>query len=411
MTRIPPGFRWVTDHDFLWVAAGEFLLALGVREKTVRPLGQLRPIYEKWEQAEKDLLGPAAGATTGVSLHLLDDRQRDGLDDDIAHALAVLVPIAEETLHQLDRQRIRPEILGYRRESLDGALADLCAYTADEGWRGKGEAAIEEHLRWIESRHRMETPPAQASAGEVRRIVAILRRMPRGTLRRITKVTSTPALMALVGSGLATVRSSGMGSGGTQAAPGGDASAASAATAVGAGVGADGSLGSSPPPAPSAASMHTSSREPTYDHRWSLIAKMSLVGIAPTVIVAGLLVMGAGMLMTGAVTAVVGIVALVMLTVMAFGGDSSASARQQALRSNTAGGMLAAWGTWNFGVGLLPLIYALVEEGSVITAVLGGILTVTGAVLGIVGSVQRAIARRRADLSTEDYDIPVGMVP
>lgn len=379
MTRIPPGFRWVTDHDFLWVAAGEFLLALGVREKTVRPLGQLRPIYEKWEQAEKDLLGPAAGATTGVSLHLLDDRQRDGLDDDIAHALAVLVPIAEETLHQLDRQRIRPEILGYRRESLDGALADLCAYTADEGWRGKGEAAIEEHLRWIESRHRMETPPAQASAGEVRRIVAILRRMPRGTLRRITKVTSTPALMALVGSGLAAVRRS--------------------------------DIGSSPPPAPSAASMHTSSREPTYDHRWSLIAKMSLVGIAPTVVVAGLLVMGAGMLMTGAVTAVVGIVALVMLTVMAFGGDSSASARQQALRSNTAGGMLAAWGTWNFGVGLLPLIYALVEEGSVITAVLGGILTVTGAVLGIVGSVQRAIARRRADLSTEDYDIPVGMVP
>lgn len=379
MTRIPPGFRWVTDHDFLWVAAGEFLLALGVREKTVRPLGQLRPIYEKWEQAEKDLLGPAAGATTGVSLHLLDDRQRDGLDDDIAHALAVLVPIAEETLHQLDRQRIRPEILGYRRESLDGALADLCAYTADEGWRGKGEAAIEEHLRWIEARHRMETPPAQASAGEVRRIVAILRRMPRGTLRRITKVTSTPALMALVGSGLAAVRRS--------------------------------DIGSSPPPAPSAASMHTSSREPTYDHRWSLIAKMSLVGIAPTVVVAGLLVMGAGMLMTGAVTAVVGIVALVMLTVMAFGGDSSASARQQALRSNTAGGMLAAWGTWNFGVGLLPLIYALVEEGSVITAVLGGILTVTGAVLGIVGSVQRAIARRRADLSTEDYDIPVGMVP
>lgn len=100
-----------------------------------------------------------------------------------------------------------------------------------------------------------------------------------------------------------------------------------------------------------------------------------------------------------------------MLTVMAFGGDSSASARQQALRSTTAGGMLAAWGTWNFGVGLFPLIYALVEEGSVITAVLGGILTVVGAVLGIVGSVQRVIARRRAGLAEEDYDIPVGMVP
>ena len=75
------------------------------------------------------------------------------------------------------------------------------------------------------------------------------------------------------------------------------------------------------------------------------------------------------------------------------------------------GGMLAAWGTWNFGVGLFPLIYALVEEGSVITAVLGGILTVVGAVLGIVGSVQRVIARRRAGLAEEDYDIPVGMVP
>ncbi len=379
MTYVPPGFACVQDQDFLWVAAGEFLLALGVREETVRPLGQLRPLYEKWEQVEKKLLGPAAGASMGVSLHLLDDRQRAELDDDIARALAVLVPIAEEVLQQLDRQRIRPEILGYRRESLDGALADLRAYAADEGWRGKDEAAIEEHLRWIESRHRMETPPAKASAGEARRIVAILRRMPRRTLRRITKVTSTPALMALVGSGLAAVRRS--------------------------------DIGSSPPPAPSAVSMHTSSRETTYDHRWSLKAKMSLVGIAPTVVVAGLLVLGAGMLMTGAVTAVVGIVALVMLTVMAFGGDSSASARQQALRSTTAGGMLAAWGTWNFGVGLFPLIYALVEEGSVITAVLGGILTVVGAVLGIVGSVQRVIARRRAGLAEEDYDIPVGMVP
>lgn len=379
MTYVPPGFAWVQDRDFLWVAAGEFLLALGVREETVRPLGQLRPLYEKWEQVEKELLGPAAGASTGVSLHPLDDRQRAELDDDIARALAVLVPIAEEVLPQLDKQRICPEILGYRRESLDGALADLRAYAADEGWRGKDEAAIEEHLRWIESRHRMETPPAKASAGEVRRIVTILRRMPRRTLRRITKVTSTPALMALVGSGLAAVRRS--------------------------------DIGGSPPPAPSAVSMHTSSRETTYDHRWSLIAKMSLVGIAPTVVVAGLLVLGAGMLMTGAVTAVVGIVALVMLTVMAFGGDSSASARQQALRSTTAGGMLAAWGTWNFGVGLFPLIYALVEEGSVITAVLGGILTVVGAVLGIVGSVQRVIARRRAGLAEEDYDIPVGMVP
>ncbi|MBM7499693.1 hypothetical protein JOD52_000533 [Brachybacterium muris] len=52
MTYVPPGFAWGQDQDFLWVAAGEFLLALGVREETVRPLGQLRPLYEKWEQVE-----------------------------------------------------------------------------------------------------------------------------------------------------------------------------------------------------------------------------------------------------------------------------------------------------------------------------------------------------------------------
>lgn len=413
MTYLPPGFAWVQDRDFLWVAAGQFLLALGVREETVRPLGQLRPLYEKWEQVETELLGPAAGASTGISLHLLDDRQRAELDNDIARALAVLVPIAEEVLQQLDRQRIRAEILGYRRESLDGALADLRAYAADEGWRGKDETAIEERLRWIESRHRMETPPVKASAGEVRRIVAILRRMPRRTLRRITKVTSTPALMALVGSGLTAIRSSGTGG-----AAGGDVREDDVA--------AGGPTGSDAPtradlPRPSHASsssregmggrVYTNGRQRTQDDRWSLIGRMSLAGLAPTIVLVGGLVLGAGMLTAGALAAVAGVLALVVLTAIAVGRNKTATARQQTLRSVTVGGMLAVWGTWNAAVGLVPLIYALVEELSVLTAVLGGILILLGGVLGIVGAVQRVFARRRAGLPDEDYDIPVGMVP
>lgn len=413
VSAMPPGLRWAEDHDFLWVAAGQFLVALGVREETVRPLGQLRPIYERWAAVEKELLGPDSHESLLHSLHRLTPQQRDQLDEDIAAGLAVALPIADEALQQLDKQNISTEIVGARRAGLDGALQDLRAYAAAEGWRGQDGKAIEQHLEWIESRHKIQTEPARASMGEVRRIVAILRRMPRPTLRRITKVTNRPALMALVGSGLIAIRSSSTGG-----AAGGDVREDDVA--------AGDPTGSDAPtradlPRPSHASsssregmggrVYTNGRQRTQDDRWSLIGRMSLAGLAPTIVLVGGLVLGAGMLTAGALAAVAGVLALVVLTAIAVGRNKTATARQQTLRSVTVGGMLAVWGTWNAAVGLVPLIYALVEELSVLTAVLGGILILLGGVLGIVGAVQRVFARRRAGLPDEDYDIPVGMVP
>lgn len=444
----PPGFAWTRDHDFLWVAAGQFLLALGVREEAMRPLGGLRPVYERWEQVDAAHRGaagaggeaPAAVGSSFLSSGLMDrlaPAQRAELDGDIGHALAVLLPIGEEALQQLEQHRIRPEVLGLRTEGLRGALRDLRSYAAAEGWRGQDQQAIEGHLDWIQEQNRIETRPEKARMGEVRRIVAILRRMPRPTLRRITKITSTPALMAMVGGLLNSMHGSQIGAGAEAAATGsaGTGPAASGAAAADAGpqytVTPDGAIsgpssyggesgatiGSSIADGPRRGSTDAprqgarpSSRETTFDHRWALIGWTSLVGAAPTLVLAGLLAVGAGMPVAGGVAATVGIAGMVVLTAMAFGGDSSASSRQRALRSNTTGGMLAAWGTWNAGVGLFSLVFSL-QYGFVIVAVLGGLLTLIGIAVAIMGSVQRKLARRRAGLSEEDYDVPVSMVP
>lgn len=448
MSDVPPGFRWTQDRDFLGVAAGEFLLAVGVDEQTVRPLGGLRPMVERWERMEAELEQQSGPATAGDhhlqvpdALDRMSPSERSRFDDEIAHALSVGLPIADQVLARLDQQRIRTEIFGMNRKALDGALEDLRSYAASEGWRGQDAASIDEHMAWIESRHQLETAPQKASLGEVRRIVAILRRMPHRTLRRITKVTNAPALMAMVGGLLTSLHSSSIGSSTDKIGDDGvgrEDSAASRATfsvspdgdldgpgrrrgtPPGWGAGADAPHGpsavanpTSAPTGPSAASRErrgsdqspsrTLWREPTYESRWALRGWMSLIGIVPTVVLIGLAAAGAGMPIAGGVAAAVGLAAVLALTVIAFGGKRSRSSQQRALRSATAGGMLAVWGAWNFAVGLVPLAVVLSEGGNWSPAVLGGVLAGVGIVMGLVGTVQRTIARKRADLPSEQY--------
>ncbi|GAB2535582.1 hypothetical protein [Brachybacterium huguangmaarense] len=197
--RLEDAFSWTQDETFVLVAAGQLLLALGAPRETVRPLPRLVAIVRRLDELES-----VAGAGRDAGADATEEQRRaraetTALIDELAeHAF----PLAHVVLDGLARHRIRTEIAGISRTGLEGALADLEDLYASGRWRDADDQALRAYEEWIEERHRIEVEPVRARSGEVRRIVRVLRRMPRQTLRRITKVTSAPALTVLIGGGL-----------------------------------------------------------------------------------------------------------------------------------------------------------------------------------------------------------------
>lgn len=405
---------WVEDPTFVWVAAGHLLLALGVREETVRPLGELRPLYEKWDSA---LLGGPGGTLATPPLNSLPRRRRAELDDDLGRALAILLPVAEEALEQLDRRQIRPEVMGIRRDALDGALADLRRYAAAEGWRGEDEQAIQGHLQWITNGHQWKTPLQPPGPGEVGRIVDVLSGMPRPTLRRIAGVSDRPALMALVGGWFATVHS-GRTEDGTAVAPELTSERTDPVAELQREMGRrDAELEEQL--ARNRASRERDNRQ--FEHRGALMLWMSLVGSLPTlgflvVLAVGAVLPLAGqdysmskqvLPMAGAVSSAIGVGVMLVLLLMSFTGSRHATEDQRLLRSNTAGGMLMVAGMWNLAVGLFPVVMALTEPEYVTAGILGGVFSVLALAASLIGAVQRDRARKKAGLPKENIPVHI----
>ena len=405
----PWELEWAEDPAFVWVAAGQLLLALGVREETVRPLGELRPLYEKWDSA---LHGGPGGTLATPPLDSLPRRQRAELDDDLGRALAILLPVAEEALEQLDRRQIRPEIMGIRRDALDGALTDLRRYAASEGWRGEDEQAIQGHVQWITDGHRWKTPLQPPGPGEVGRIVDVLSAMPRPTLRRIAGVSNRPALMALVG-GWFTMVHSGRTEDGTAVAPELTSEQSDPVAELQREMDRrDAELEEQL--ARNRAERERDNRQ--FEHRVALMRWMSLVGSLPTlgflvVLAVGAVLPLAGddysmirqvLPMAGAVSSAIGAVAMPVLLLMAFTGSSHTTEDQRLLRSNTSGGMLMVAGLWNMAVGLFPAVMALTEPEYVTAGILGGAFAVLALAAALIGAVHRERARKQAGLPKDD---------
>lgn len=418
----PWNLDWTKDPAFLWVAAGQFLLALGVREETVRPLGELRPLYEKWDEHLDGGADGGAAATpipTARTLTSLSRRERAELDDDLGRALAILLPVVEEALEQLDRRRIRTETMGVRREALDGAVSDLRDYAASEGWRGQDEQAIETHLRWIADRPEWKTPLRKPERGEVGRIVDVLVEVPRPTLRRIAGVSNRPALMALVGGWFSMVHS-GVADDGTPVEPelvsnGPDPLRDALREMERRDAELDAQL-----------ARNKAEREwqwRRFEHRGALLTWMGIVGGIPTVALVLVIAVGAVLPlagraismtqqvlpMAGAVSAAIGVVAMLVLLLMAFTGSRRTTEDQRSLRAATAGGMLILMGLLNFTLGMFPLMASLTEPPYRTAGILGGVLVVLGIAVSLIGAVQRTRAQRRAGLPEDD--IPLHLLP
>ena len=129
--------------------------------------------------------------------------------NDVVDAMATsALPLAAEVLKRLDAERIRPELVGLSRPGLDSALAMLGEAHREGSWR---ELPNEEFFgRFSELFSAVEplirTPPLAPERGETGRIVAVLRRMPKQTVTRVTRVWNPLLLRIMISVGLRALR-------------------------------------------------------------------------------------------------------------------------------------------------------------------------------------------------------------
>ena len=129
--------------------------------------------------------------------------------NDVVDAMATsALPLAAEVLERLDAERIRPELVGLSRPGLDSALAMLGEAHREGSWR---ELPNEEFFgRFSELFSAVEPliriPPLAPERGETGRIVAVLRRMPKQTVTRVTRVWNPLLLRIMISIGLRALR-------------------------------------------------------------------------------------------------------------------------------------------------------------------------------------------------------------
>ena len=129
--------------------------------------------------------------------------------NDVVDAMATsALPLAAEVLERLDVERIRPELVGLSRPGLDSALSMLGEAHREGSWR---ELPNEEFFgRFSELFSAVEplirTPPLAPERGETGRIVAVLRRMPKQTVTRVTRVWNPLLLRIMISIGLRALR-------------------------------------------------------------------------------------------------------------------------------------------------------------------------------------------------------------
>ena len=215
-----------------WQAADELLTALVVSPTAHRNLVEVRRAFERAEALgvlssfsetsdDEDApgeAGPAAGdaPVEAPSEAPAEEPQMPEMSpeeraeaNDVVDAMATsALPLAAEVLERLDAERIRPELVGLSRPGLDSALAMLGEAHREGSWR---ELPNEEFFgRFSELFSAVEqlirTPPLAPERGETGRIVAVLRRMPKQTVTRVTRVWNPLLLRIMISVGLRALR-------------------------------------------------------------------------------------------------------------------------------------------------------------------------------------------------------------
>ena len=179
---------------------------------------ELRPDQPPQQESVSGGAGPAAGdapveASSGApaeepQVPEMSPEERAEVNDVVDAMATSALPLAAEVLERLDAERIRPDLVGLSRPGLDSALAMLGEAHREGSWR---ELPNEEFFgRFSELFSAVEplirTPPLAPERGETGRIVAVLRRMPKQTVTRVTRVWNPLLLRIMISVGLRALR-------------------------------------------------------------------------------------------------------------------------------------------------------------------------------------------------------------
>lgn len=151
---------------------------------------------------------PSEAPAEGPRVPEMSPEERAEVNDVVDAMATSALPLAAEVLERLDAERIRPELVGLSRPGLDSALAMLGEAHREGSWR---ELPNEEFFgRFSELFSAVEPliriPPLAPERGETGRIVAVLRRMPKQTVTRVTRVWNPLLLRIMISVGLRALR-------------------------------------------------------------------------------------------------------------------------------------------------------------------------------------------------------------
>lgn len=197
--------------EFRWRAADELLTALAVSPAAHQRLADVHRATKRAEalgvpalfSGDVDDEGGAAPGTPEMS-----PQERAEVNSLIDVLASSALPLAAELLERLDAERIRPELVGLSRAGLGSALTVLEEAHRQGSWRalpdedlaGRGAALS------ITVEAMVRTSPLAPERGETRRVVAVLRRMPKRTVTRFTRVWNPLLLRTMLSFGLRTLR-------------------------------------------------------------------------------------------------------------------------------------------------------------------------------------------------------------
>lgn len=159
----------IESPEFLQRAATELCEALGVSSHLIAEIPRLREAATAYGDREEALSSEEFAAS-------MDLIGRSAL------------PLAREILTRLQEERIRPELGGLSSAGISHVLTQLESEYRSGAWRGDSPEEFEARMKAQVDSERVRTTPVKPQRGEVKRIVAVLRRMPRETVTQVTKV-------------------------------------------------------------------------------------------------------------------------------------------------------------------------------------------------------------------------------
>ena len=179
---------------------------------------ELRPDQPPQQESVSGGAGPAAGdapveASSGApaeepQMPEMSPEERAEVNDVVDAMATSALPLAAEVLERLDAERIRPELVGLSRPGLDSALSMLGEAHREGSWRELPNEEFFERFSELFSAVEplIRIPPLAPERGETGRIVAVLHRMPKQTVTRVTRVWNPLLLRIMISIGLRALR-------------------------------------------------------------------------------------------------------------------------------------------------------------------------------------------------------------